>query len=217
MSRKEETADGGKTFSECTNQLSTELWNLAEVEVLDNTGKIIKKAELPNLLKNETLALVYAGPDKLDPLNLRVIKDGVLIFSIHHVAPAGVAVPPPAFVPFPPPAAPAPLPPADDKLNRHAERPVKLGEWRLLNIVIVGNDKTPDKVILEALPFKPGQVVRPDDLKKAERNLERLNLFQVNPKEGVRPRVTFLENSGDGTCFKDILVIVKENGEAGRN
>ena len=91
-----------------------------------------------------------------------------------------------------------------------------MSEWRLLNAVVVGNEKTPDEVILKALPFKPGQVVGPDDLKKANAIWSRLKLFQINPKEGIRPRVTFLENSGDGTCYKDILVTVKENGEDGR-
>ena len=74
-------------------------------------------------------------------------------------------------------------------------------------IIIVGNWVTQNSVILKALDLYPGEELRYPNLRIAERNLARLNIFEVNPELGIRPTVTVLENAGP---FKDILVKVQE-------
>jgi outer membrane protein assembly complex protein YaeT len=76
-------------------------------------------------------------------------------------------------------------------------------------VIIVGNNITQDKVIRRQLQnVPPGQVLRYPELKIAEAQLARLNIFEMNPELGVRPTVTVLEN--DNSVFKDILVKVQE-------
>jgi hypothetical protein len=53
--------------------------DVKEVKVYDTAGKEIDAKALPRLLSKETLA-VYSYDPKLDPLHLRTIKDGTLIF-----------------------------------------------------------------------------------------------------------------------------------------
>src|SRR5262249_33111625 len=80
--------------------------------------------------------------------------------------------------------------------------PAKIGQ-----IIIKGNERTQDKVILKTISLKPGQPLLYPELKLAERNLERLGIFQVDKDKGIRPTVTILESDSD--C-KDILVQVQE-------
>jgi RNA polymerase sigma factor (sigma-70 family) len=181
-SRKEATPDGIKIITEYTNRLHTEYWDLAEVEVLNNTGKPIDKDQLPRLLKNEVLALIWLGSDPFDPLHLRVVKDGILVFVLpSHATPAPI------------PIAPPPLRPAPSGHTAHATA-------RVGQILIVGNEKTGQKAILNALSFFPGQVIKPADLRKAEENLERLDSI-------ARATVRVLKSTED---FQDILVTVTE-------
>jgi hypothetical protein len=58
-----------------------------EVRVYDAWGKDIDVKALPGLLKRETLAL-YCYGEKLDPLSLRLVKDGTLIFLYTPKGPA---------------------------------------------------------------------------------------------------------------------------------
>jgi outer membrane protein assembly complex protein YaeT len=80
---------------------------------------------------------------------------------------------------------------------------------RVGNIIIVGNEVTRDNVILRQIPLYPGQVLTYPDLRVAERNLAKLNIFETNPQTGVRPTVSVLDPESD-TEFKDILVRVGE-------
>jgi outer membrane protein assembly factor BamA len=76
-------------------------------------------------------------------------------------------------------------------------------------IIIVGNEVTRQNVILRQIPLLPGQTLTYPDLRVAERNLARLNIFEVNPENGIRPTVGVLD--ADSDCpVKDILVNVKE-------
>lgn len=72
---------------------------------------------------------------------------------------------------------------------------------------IIGNTVTKDRVIRRMLGFYPGQVLRYPELRNAERDLARLNIFEMNPELGIRPTVTALENP---TPYKDVLVRVQE-------
>jgi outer membrane protein insertion porin family len=81
--------------------------------------------------------------------------------------------------------------------------PAQVGE-----VIIVGNTVTQDRVIrrmLQGIP--PGQVLRYPELRIAERDLARLNIFEMNPELGIRPTVQALDSPGP---FKDILVKVQE-------
>jgi outer membrane protein assembly factor BamA len=80
--------------------------------------------------------------------------------------------------------------------------PAKVGQ-----IFIVGNDRTDDTVIRKVIWLKPGQPLLYPEVKLAERNLERLGIFQVDKEKGIRPTVTILESDSE---FKDILVQVQE-------
>jgi outer membrane protein assembly complex protein YaeT len=75
-------------------------------------------------------------------------------------------------------------------------------------VIIVGNTVTQDRVIRRMLQgVQPGQVLRYPELRIAERDLARLNIFEMNPELGIRPTVQALESPGP---FKDILVKVQE-------
>jgi outer membrane protein assembly factor BamA len=75
-------------------------------------------------------------------------------------------------------------------------------------VIIVGNVVTQDRVIRRMLQgLQPGQLLHYPELREAERNLARLNIFEMNPDMGIRPTVQALESPGP---FKDILVKVQE-------
>ena len=81
--------------------------------------------------------------------------------------------------------------------------PAQVGE-----VIIVGNTVTQDRVIRRMLQgIQPGQVLRYPELRIAERDLARLNIFEMNPELGIRPTVQALDSPGP---FKDILVKVQE-------
>jgi len=82
--------------------------------------------------------------------------------------------------------------------------PAKVGD-----IIISGNTVTRDNVIRRQIGLYPGQTLTYPDLKLAERNLGRLNIFEVDPAKGIRPTVTVLDPDSDKE-FKDILVSVQE-------
>jgi hypothetical protein len=159
------------------NSMNTAYCKVADINVLDNKGKRIDKDQLPRLLKAEVPAMIYVGAN-FDPLHLRVIKDGVFVFLLSGGA---YSEPPWVFGPasLPPPAKP---------------------EARVRAVVLVGNDKTSDDVILKAISVYPGQVISDPVLKKAGQSLKRLNLFE-------NATITLIESQGD---LKDILVTVKE-------
>lgn len=78
--------------------------------------------------------------------------------------------------------------------------PAKVGR-----VIIIGNDVTKDRVIRRVLGLLPGQTLRYPELRAAERDLARLNIFEVSPES--KPTITVLESDSE---YKDILVQVKE-------
>ncbi len=80
---------------------------------------------------------------------------------------------------------------------------------RVGQIFVVGNEITRQNVILRQVPLYPGQLLAYPELRAAERNLSRLNLFETNGETGVRPTVTVMDPDSDSE-FKDILVSVQE-------
>jgi outer membrane protein assembly factor BamA len=77
------------------------------------------------------------------------------------------------------------------------------------NVIIVGNTVTRDNVIRRQLQVYPGQILEYPNLKVAELNLARLNIFEMNQELGIRPTVTVLDPEGD-SIYKDVLVSVQE-------
>ncbi len=82
--------------------------------------------------------------------------------------------------------------------------PAKVGQ-----IYVVGNERTKQNVILRQVPVYPGQTLSYPDLRVAERNLARLQLFETSPDGAVRPTVTVLDPDSDKE-FKDLMVQVQE-------
>jgi hypothetical protein len=61
--------------------LQPQTYDLEDVEVLDTRSKKVEQKQVVKLLKGEVVALaVYS--QKPDPLHLRVIKDGTLVFVL---------------------------------------------------------------------------------------------------------------------------------------
>lgn len=78
-------------------------------------------------------------------------------------------------------------------------------------VYVVGNDRTRQNVILRQVQLFPGQVLSFPALRESERNLARLNIFEMSPDGAVRPTVTVLDNPMDpDNPYKDILVTVQE-------
>jgi RNA polymerase sigma factor (sigma-70 family) len=57
-------------------------YKLENVKVHDTKGKAIDKKELPKLVKEDTPALVTKGGIAVDPLHLRLCKEGTLLFLL---------------------------------------------------------------------------------------------------------------------------------------
>ncbi|HEY7313814.1 MAG TPA: POTRA domain-containing protein [Gemmataceae bacterium] len=76
---------------------------------------------------------------------------------------------------------------------------------RVGQIFIIGNTVTLDSVILKQLPLFSGEEFTFSDLRSAERNLARLNLFKADPA----PLVRIMDRENDST-YKDIRVDVAE-------
>jgi hypothetical protein len=84
-------------------------YRLKEVHVYDVKGKAVDKKTLAKLLPKETLALVAVQGMPADPLHLRLVKEGTLLF----VLPVPVAPPAPPILPAVgvPPSEPQPARP----------------------------------------------------------------------------------------------------------
>jgi outer membrane protein assembly complex protein YaeT len=76
-------------------------------------------------------------------------------------------------------------------------------------IFVIGNERTRQNVILRQVPLYPGQILTYPDLRVAERNLQRIGIFESSPDGSEKPTVTIKDPNSDSP-FKDILVQVKE-------
>jgi outer membrane protein assembly factor BamA len=81
--------------------------------------------------------------------------------------------------------------------------PAKVGQ-----IYIVGNEVTKQNVILRQVPLYPGQVLSYPDLRVAETNLARLNIFEMDPEKGGPPKLEVIDNPNSE--FKDVMIRVQE-------
>src|SRR6185369_8351802 len=64
------------TFYETVFTLRTARYNREDVDVRDTHNRKLSNRDLTKLLKEETPALLAVGPGAIDPLHLRLIKEG---------------------------------------------------------------------------------------------------------------------------------------------
>jgi hypothetical protein len=100
-----EGVGGGPAPAKSVTTLRSQTYDLDDVQVLDTMGMKVDKKELAKLLKEEKVAMATYGSEPVDPLHLRVLKDGTLTFVLPgskggetnpDIAPAGANVPRPA-------------------------------------------------------------------------------------------------------------------------
>jgi outer membrane protein assembly complex protein YaeT len=85
------------------------------------------------------------------------------------------------------------------------EGPAKVGQ-----IMILGNERTKQEVILRQLQLYPGQPLTYPELKAAELRLARLGIFEQSPDRSVKPTVTVVSDPFNPTEFKTVRVDVQE-------
>jgi outer membrane protein insertion porin family len=102
------------------------------------------------------------------------------------------------------PSAPVPSLP----VGKETQEPARVGQ-----IVIKGNTTVSSASILAHVALYPGQVLSFPDLQEAEKRLAGLGLFVVDREAGVGPTVTVIDTESE-SCFKDILITVKEKPAA---
>jgi RNA polymerase sigma factor (sigma-70 family) len=73
--------DGGPSEPETTT-IQIQRFDLAGVKVLDAKGKTVEESELARILKKETIAMASLHGEPIDPLHLRVLREGTLVFGL---------------------------------------------------------------------------------------------------------------------------------------
>ncbi len=102
------------TYNEYVHMLRTDRFDRSKVEVYDTRLRKLDAKDMSKWLKSETAALVVFGTRDIDPLHMRLIKEGTLVFVLParpgtpttipaHAGP----IPPTSDLP-PPPSIPAP-------------------------------------------------------------------------------------------------------------
>jgi RNA polymerase sigma factor (sigma-70 family) len=94
---------------EPVTKLQSQTYDLDDVQVLDTKGKKIDNKELAKLLKEETVAMASLYGQSVDPLHLRILKEGTLTFVL-PMPKFGPPVPGGKVVPLPAPAPPGAVP-----------------------------------------------------------------------------------------------------------
>jgi RNA polymerase sigma factor (sigma-70 family) len=94
------------------DSVTTTEYELKDVKIRDMKGKSIDPRQLPKLLDTETVALIAKDGTDVDPLHLRLIKDGTLLYLLPIPDPVPASAIPPDSVPAVPPPAPVPPIPA---------------------------------------------------------------------------------------------------------
>jgi RNA polymerase sigma factor (sigma-70 family) len=89
--------------------VQSQTYKLEDVEVFDTKGKKLDKKDVAKRLKQETVALASVTGENVDPLHLRLIKDGTLVF----VLPRPKGGPGGGFPGVPLPGAPGIAPPGN--------------------------------------------------------------------------------------------------------
>jgi RNA polymerase sigma factor (sigma-70 family) len=136
-------------------------FDLAKIQTLDMHDKPIGISDLARRLKKETLVLISADGQRVDPLHLRLFKEDTLLFIIPPTEPAieppppGMVSPPPMIEgrPYPPPDRAAPglsisdSEPRDDSAKKELEN--LEGTW-VLAAIDIGEGRWPQDVTTDA-------------------------------------------------------------------
>jgi RNA polymerase sigma factor (sigma-70 family) len=91
-------------------KVTTAVYDLKDVKIVDVKGKPIDVKNLPKLLNKEIAALIAKDGQQVDPLHLRLFNDETLLFLLPLPDPAPI-IAVPAGDPVPMPGAPLPPPP----------------------------------------------------------------------------------------------------------
>src|SRR5205085_10861259 len=87
------------------------------------------------------------------------------------------------------------------------KKPARVGQ-----IFVIGNDRTKMNVILRQVGLYPGQVLSYPEIRLAEKNLARLNIFKSSPDGAVRPTIEVRDNPQcPDSEFKDVIIRVEED------
>ncbi|HEY1861009.1 MAG TPA: RNA polymerase sigma factor [Gemmataceae bacterium] len=73
-----------------TTKLQSETFDLEDVTILDTKGKEIDRRSIPKLLKEETVVMASIWGQPIDPLHLRVLKEGTLTLVLPAPKQGGV-------------------------------------------------------------------------------------------------------------------------------
>jgi RNA polymerase sigma factor (sigma-70 family) len=93
---------GSATSYEQVAEVLAAEYPLAEVRTYDTQGKPVEKKKLAGLLIGETLVLVSADGKPIDPIYLRLVKEGTLVFVLPSSSPPAVGEPPVGAPPLAP-------------------------------------------------------------------------------------------------------------------
>jgi outer membrane protein assembly complex protein YaeT len=85
--------------------------------------------------------------------------------------------------------------------------PVEQTPKRVGEIRVIGNTVTRQNVVLREVPIYPGQILTYPEIRRAEANLARLGIFEMN-QEGVRPHIEVEDI--EGSDFSNLNVYVQE-------
>ncbi|MCI0640268.1 MAG: sigma-70 family RNA polymerase sigma factor [Gemmataceae bacterium] len=111
------------TYYEYVHMLRTDRYDRSQVEVYDTRLRKLDAKDMSKWLKSETAALVVFGSRDIDPLHMRLIKEGTLVFVLpaRPVTPPTIPahagpIPPITELPPPPtiPAPSGPIPPTTE-------------------------------------------------------------------------------------------------------
>jgi RNA polymerase sigma factor (sigma-70 family) len=72
----------GQAAAPDVTTLYIQRFDLADVNVMNVNGKKIEGEDLTKLLKKETIAMASLGGEAVDPLHLRVLKEGTLVLAL---------------------------------------------------------------------------------------------------------------------------------------
>jgi RNA polymerase sigma factor (sigma-70 family) len=81
--------DSGAAAAPDVTTIQIQRFDLADVKVVDAKGKKIEESDLARLLKKETFAMASLHGEPVDPLHLRVLKEGTLVFALPAPKPVG--------------------------------------------------------------------------------------------------------------------------------
>lgn len=95
---------------------------------------------------------------------------------------------------------------------------VKIAPPRCLRVgqlIIVGNTRTKQSVILDQVGLYPGQILTAAEIRAAEKRLARLGIFKCSPDGAVRPSIDVVDDPNcPNSVYKDVIIHIEEDNTA---